>query len=248
MDDEKLLVPVRQDIDRAEWFGPLLGATAQNRIHDRPGWEWAMLLRAIKSARERYTTALGTDLGIVARIAVGEALWWISAADEFLRVRVSVGLNSKAYYEVLTSTMAGRRIAGLVYLRHSAGHRFAQALTTGHESTSKTVEITVRGRKEPAILTFAATMSHGLKAFETAPAAGYLFEELSFLPAPDPGHPERFGRDEHYKLAVGGRNVLDVLLAAELSLRPILQFDDDGRTVRVQVHEMPPAWPRKGSA
>ena len=72
MDDEKLLVPVRQDIVPA-YFRLLLGATPQNVIVDRPCWEWAMLLRAIKSACERCTTALGTDLGIVARIAVGGA-------------------------------------------------------------------------------------------------------------------------------------------------------------------------------
>jgi len=93
-----------------------------------PGWDWEVIMCGIAGAIARYQDGLGKSKGIAARAAVGEGLWWSAAADEFLRKRVSGGMSLAAYSAEIQKTSAGRRLAGLVFLRNRAGHQLAAAL------------------------------------------------------------------------------------------------------------------------
>jgi hypothetical protein len=62
-----------------------------------PGWDWAVIMSGLEGAVSRYDDGLGTQNGILARVAVGEALWWTAAADEFIRKRVSNTMALSAY-------------------------------------------------------------------------------------------------------------------------------------------------------
>jgi len=46
---------------------------------------FALITNALDGAIERYQSSIGNGTWMAARAAVGEALWWIASADEFLR-------------------------------------------------------------------------------------------------------------------------------------------------------------------
>ncbi len=188
-----------------------------------PLWEWDMLTLALEQAIGRYSSALQGGLGLEARIAVGEALWWIAAADEFLRLRVS-GLKPRPYYSEVAKTKEGERLSGLVFLRNRAGHQLATALEV--QSSPVTVPYNVRdadGTVQTHHLT--AKLKRTLAPHDRSPLEGFFFHDLSRLPPADPRFTESFGRDACYAATAAGRNVGEVLQKVSDSLRDVLKVE-----------------------
>jgi hypothetical protein len=192
-----------------------------------------MIMHGIAGAISRYRGGLGKSWGIAARAAVGEALWWFAAADEFLRRRVSYGLSLPAYSAEIQKTSAGKRFAGLVFLRNRAGHQLAAVLTQNYYG-----EASANIRENDGILrpfTVTATAHARISPFEESPSSGYYFAPSISLPPPDVNHPENCKRDACYDELVAERRVIDVFDAVQRSLSDVISFQWTDRNVHVSV-------------
>lgn len=171
----------------------------------------------------------------MARAAVGEALWWIAAADEFIRKRVSNGMSLSAYSMEIQKTTAGRRLAGLVYLRNRAGHQLAAVLAQADALRSADFKV-IQGDGTVTTATVTARLDAHLKAFDTSPAEGYYFVPSSWLPLPDAAFAEHNQRDTCYDDLVARRSVAQVLEAVFQSLNKIIVFEWNEGNVAVRVN------------
>ena len=88
-----------------------------------PVWEWEMVVAGAAGAAARYDESLHADTGLAARLAVGECLWWIGSAMDFLLDTISKGVSKAQFYTVLGSTEEGRLLGALYFLRNQATHQ-----------------------------------------------------------------------------------------------------------------------------
>jgi hypothetical protein len=174
---------------------------------------FVLVVTALDGAINRYEASIGNDTWMAARAAVGEALWWIASADEYLRFGSSFG----DHVSKMGRTEAGRLVGGLVLARNRAGHQLATLLVYSTE--------VVYSKPNSG-----GSMPPGLVAVELAGSpwatAGALnFCTLASLPSAAERHVEKFGRDEWYDQEVGGRDVAAVLRVAATSLRLSLPLE-----------------------
>jgi hypothetical protein len=226
-DDDRLLPPFKPGDTLADLISRLGNISASGTVEIVPGWDWAVIVSGLEGAISRYEAGLGESSGIMARVAVGEALWWISAADEFIRKRVSNGMSQSNYNHAIQATSAGRRLVGLVYLRNRAGHQLATAIDQAVASaTSNYTVVQADGSSQVGIVT--ARINGLLKPFEVSPAEGYFFAPSSDLPNPDPAHPETLNRDLCYEDLVAKKPVGQILKEVLTSLRKAISFEVHG--------------------
>lgn len=199
-----------------------------------PGWDWSVIISGLKGAVYRYGNSLGSERGIASRVAVGEALWWISAADEFIRKRVSNSMPMREYCPRMQRTAAGLRLAGLVYLRNRAGHQLAAVLHQSVASASTGFKVTEHDGTASSH-TVTGHLITDMKPFETSPADGYFFAPSSSLPEPDPEFSERFLRDVSYEDLVARRKVSDVLEAVTRSLDRTISFEQSEMNIALKI-------------
>lgn len=198
-----------------------------------PGWDWEVIMYGLTAAINRYRDGIGQSKGIVTRAAVGEALWWIAAADEFIRKRISDGMSLAAYSTAIQRTTAGRRFAGLVFLRNRAGHQLAAALTQDYfAETSFNIELENRSTFP---ITARVNLRTHLSPFDDSPHDGYYFAPSNSLPNTDLGYEEKFNRDACYDELVANRRVTDVLNAVESSLRDAISFQWADGVLKISV-------------
>jgi len=216
---DSLLLPVKAE-SMEQVVQRLIGREADDqRFAIEPLWEWALATEALVGARGRYLKALGAARVLDARAAVGEALWWIASADEFLFRRISKGATRREYWEALGRNRGGRLIGALTFVRHRAGHHLAQVLA-GTDSSEVRAPFTVRqpdGTSRESWLTARVSVAFAAP-FAIADPAGFRFVREADLPPADPGMEERNGRDTWYSETVEGRAVGDVLDEAEAVL------------------------------
>ena len=223
MDDDKLYPPFSAGDTRAELKERLTEVPDGGVGNFFPGWDWSVIMVGLAESIGRYRDGLGTSKGIAARAADGEALWWIASADEFLRKRVSHGMPLADYSLRIQQTAAGRRFAGLVFLRNRTGHQFAAALVKSYVSQSASYNV----RTEDGSLTTVPVeieLSTDMRPFDDSPSDGYLFGPLTSLPQADARFQERYNRDACYDELVAGRPVVDMLNATERSLNDAVSF------------------------
>lgn len=224
LDDGLLLPPFSPGDTLAALTKRLGGISSSGTVEIAPGWDWAVMISGLEDAISRYNAGLGESTGILARVAVGEALWWISATDEFIRKRISNSMSLRDYNIAIQATSAGRRLAALVYLRNRAGHQLAAAI--GQAVASATSDFQVIQADGGMQTNTVTTRIHGpLKAFETSPKEGYFFAPPSGLPIPDPGFAEAYARDVCYDHLVAKKPVADILMEVLLSLKKAICFD-----------------------
>jgi hypothetical protein len=230
---DQLIVPMQADDTITDVAKRVLDVDLNNSIagHNIPGWQWDMLLAGLADAIDRYSVALSDSVGLKARIAIGEALWWIAAADDFLRDRIS-RMNMKQYYRQLTVSKDGRILAGLVYLRHRTGHQFALALVAKSQPAAAQVDI-IQDDSSLKSNTVSATIAYKPALHNTCPKGGYYFAEFDDLPSP--GQPEKMDRDNFYKLYVAGQAVGQILTGVEQSLRKVLSISQLPGNVSVAI-------------
>jgi hypothetical protein len=233
--DELLSPPFAPGDTLMDLMRRLGGISPSGSANILPGWDWAMIMSGVKGAAGRYSSGLGVSDGIAARAAVGEALWWIAAADEFIRKRVSKEMSLAAYCREIQKTTAGRRLTGLVYLRNRAGHQLASVLMQPAASKSANFKV-IQGDGTVKTETVTVRLDAHLKAFDTSPAEGYYFSRPSALPPPDAGFAERNLRDNCYDELVAGRSVANLLEATARSLDSVIAFDWTGGNVTVRVN------------
>src|SRR5579863_8189916 len=75
----------------------IIRADQDMKLPMEPGWEWGTIIIGLDGAIKRYNDAVLGSTGLLARAAVGEALWWIAGADEYLRTQISQ-MGSREYY------------------------------------------------------------------------------------------------------------------------------------------------------
>jgi len=151
-----------------------------------------MILAGLAAAIGRYRTALQSSKGLAARMAIGEALWWVAAADDFSRERVSqMGREKSRYYRELAESEEGQILAGLVYLRNRTGRQLALALEAKSEPAHAHFNVI---QEDGSIETRAvsATVSYTPNLREQCPEDGYYFTQ-------HPNYPDTLHRDEYYK-------------------------------------------------
>jgi hypothetical protein len=199
-----------------------------------PGWDWEVIMCGIAGAIARYQDGLGKSKGIVARAAVGEGLWWFAAADEFLRKRVSGGMSLAAYSAEIQKTSAGRRFAGLIFLRNRAGHQLAAVLMQYYYAKTSVDTQENDGSVRP--LTIVANALAHLSLFEDSPDEGYYFAPSPALPSPDVKYEEKFNRDACYDELVAERRVIDVFDTVQRSLIDAVSFQWTNRNVHISVN------------
>lgn len=235
MNDELLSPPIAQGDSLKDLTYRLGKISDKGSTNMLPGWDWAVIMSGLEGAVSRYNEGLGTQNGILARVAVGEALWWTAAADEFIRKRVSNTMALNAYSVEIQKTAAGRRLAGLVYLRNRAGHQLAAVLQQSIASKSADFKV-VQNDGTVKINTATARINADMKAFETSPTEGYFFAPLSSLPPSDSGFRERNQRDACYEELVARRSVSDVLGAMKRSLNNVVSFEWNEGNLAVKVN------------
>jgi len=223
VDDDKLYPPFASGDTQAELKERLVKVPDGGVGNFLPGWDWAVIMVGLTGSIDRYRDGLGTSKGIAARAAVGEALWWIASADEFLRKRVSRDMTPADYSVKIQETAAGRRLAGLVFLRNRTGHQFAAALVKSYAAESASYNV----RADDGSLTTVPVkieLHTDIRPFDVSPPDGYLFAPLNSLPMADARFRERYNRDTCYDELVAGRPVIDVLSATEHSLNYAVSF------------------------
>lgn len=221
VDDDKLNVPFAPDDTLAKLMMRVGGISETGTVVLMPGWDWEVIRCGLEGAISRYCSGLGNSNGIAIRAAVGEALWWLAAADEFLRKRVSIGFSMAEFYAEIKKTSAGRCFAGLVFLRNRTGHQFAAALMQVVARGTTTVSVEAAdGSTLP--LTITADGYGHMKPFDESPEEGYYFAPSNLLPLADPGHQEKYDRDRWYDELVAKRPVLDTLDAVYRSLSDVI--------------------------
>lgn len=182
-----------------------------------PAWEWKLMLTGLDGAIARYEDARGKKPVWDARVAVGEAVWWVASLTEFLG---SSFPSTRAFYQQIGSTRHGRLVGGLTFFRNRANHQVALGVME-LERVEVSAPLTLPGTG-PTVVTGGVTFRRGLarKLFgdHTAPSA-MAFEALQDLPDPDPTHPERLGRDTMYQEEVELREVGAALMVARDSFK-----------------------------
>lgn len=160
-----------------------------------------LALTGLRAAVHRFEATMdgeGTELD--ARIAVGEALWWLSSLDEVEREALGFG-SVKDWTEIRKGTASGKLIAGLVYARHKAGHVLAHVLGQTGSATADYEVVYPEGRSEQQSVTFRVTRQ--VIATGSRTAGSYSFPALN--------DPDAFGRDGLYERHVAHRDVSEVL-------------------------------------
>ncbi len=223
VDDDKLYPPFAVGDTRVDLTERLTSVPDSGIGNFLPGWDWAVIMTGLAGSIGRYRDGLGMSKGIAARAAVGEALWWIASADEYLRKRVSRDMALADYSVEIQQTAAGRRLAGLIFLRNRTGHQFAADLVQSFAAQSTSYNV----RADDGSVTTVPVridLSTGMRPFDDSPPDGYFFAPLSSLPQADARFRERYNRDACYDEIVVGRLVVDVLNAAERSLNDAVSF------------------------
>src|ERR1017187_3971855 len=233
MDDDTLYPPFAVGDSMNDLTRRLSGISKSGTFTQVPGWDWELIMCGISGAISRYQDGLGKSRGIAARAAVGEALWWFAAADEFLRKRVSCGMSLSAYSAGIQKTSAGRRFAGVVFLRNRAGHQLVAALMQNYYGKANANIRESDGTLRPFTVT--ATARARISPFEESPGDGYYFAPSISLPPPDVNHPENCKRDACYDELVAERRVIDVFDAVQRSLSDAISFQWTDRNVHVSV-------------
>lgn len=235
VNDEWLTPPAAPGDSLKSLIYRLGGISENGSANMLPGWDWAVIMSGLEGSVRRYNDSLGIHNGIVARVAVGEALWWIGAADEFVRKRVSKGMTLRAYSEEIQKTTAGRRLAGLVYLRNRAGHQLAAALQQSVASKSADFRV-IQNDGTVKVETATARISGDMKPFDASPRQGYFFAPLSSLPPSDSEFQEKNKRNDCYEELVARRSVSDVLGAVTRSLNNVISFERTGKNLALHVN------------
>lgn len=235
MNDEELSPPFAAADTLGALTDRLGGVSASGDANILPGWDWAVIMSGLEGAVSRYKTGLGTSTGVAARAAVGEALWWIASADEFIRKRVSNGMSLSAYSKEVQKRKAGRRLAGLVYLRNRAGHQMAALLVQAVASKSADFKV-IQDDDTVTTETLTARLNAHMKAFDISPPEGYFFALSRSLPSSDAGFAEHCQRDICYYELVANRPVTDVLEAVARSLNRVITFERGSEGVMIRVN------------
>ena len=229
VDDDKLYLPLPAGDSLTRLMYRVGGISDSGTAKITPGWDWEVIMYGLAEAIIRYRSGLGNSKGIEARAAVGEALWWIAAADEFLRKKVSAGLRQAEFYNEIKKTSAGRRFGGLVFLRNRTGHQFAVALMQAVRG-STTVNIRVEdGSLIPNTIS-AETYCH-MQPFCGSAEEGYYFASPDLLPPADTGFEERYHRDEWYGELVAECPVFDILDTVNRSLNKAISMQRSERSM-----------------
>lgn len=223
MDDDKLYLPLPLGDSVTKLMYRVGGISDSGTVTLMPGWDWEVIMCGLAGAIRRYRSGLGNSKGIEARAAVGEALWWVAAADEFLRKRVSAGLRQADFYNEIKKTSAGRRFGGLVFLRNRAGHQFAAALTQVVARGSAAFSIRAEDGSLSPNTVFVEAYYH-MQPFDDSPETGYYFPARDILPPEDAGFGERYHRDDWYSDLVAKRPVFDILDAVNRSLNKAISI------------------------
>jgi hypothetical protein len=203
-----------------------------------------MILSGLSDATARYRLAINESTGLKARVAVGEALWWITAANDYLRSRVSKMTDrqgGRIYYTQIATTPEGKVLAGLVYLRNYAGHMFALALTAKTEPASAQFNV-VQADGSIETRTVYATVTYNPALEDFCPKDGYYFTTRDRLPQPSGA--DVLNRDQYYDELIAGKSVELILDLMEQTFRQTLDISrDSSGNVRVNVtcHPVPPA-------
>ncbi|MEW2441353.1 hypothetical protein [Micromonospora marina] len=219
---ESFEIPVASDRP-LEVIGDSAISLVDGKAESTPGWEWAMMMSGLSSAIKRYNAALGVKTSLEARIAAGEALWWIASANEFLLGRIS-GLRPAEYYRGLGETKTGRQIGGLVYLRNRAGHQFIKGLSVTDEVSQKLAIVDDEGNHLRDV-TLRRTVTYPMRPHMTAPSGGFRFPDA--LPPASSNHRETLNRDRYYSQELAGGLVHQVLPSIHGALDRALHFDWD---------------------
>jgi hypothetical protein len=235
MDDDKLYPPFSAGDTRAELKERLTEVPDSGAGNFLPGWDWEVIMVGLAESVGRYRDGLGNSTGIAARAAVGEALWWIASADEFLRKRVSREMPLADYSQRIQQTTAGRRFAGLVFLRNRTGHQFAAALVKSYASQSASYNVRTDDGSTIAV-PVRVELRTDIRPFDESPSDGYLFAPLSSLPRADAQFRERYNRDACYDELVAGRSVADALNATERSLNDAVSFKREGSGLEILIN------------
>ncbi|WP_130348434.1 hypothetical protein [Herbihabitans rhizosphaerae] len=222
---EDIRVPITPGDTMDDVMRRFVGAPAGVAVPIVPGWDWHLVLDGLAGARHRYLQALGTENGMAARRAVGEALWWVSAADEYLRERIS-GMKNSDYYRELVKTVGGARLAGLVYARNRAGHQLARLLLLRLTHVEPITVVATDGSQRQVHTQ--VQVHYGLRPFDPAPQDGYYFADNNNLPSASAAHRERFDRNTCYINHVALQPVNDILEKTETALRKTLQWNQTG--------------------
>jgi hypothetical protein len=199
-----------------------------------PGWDWSVIISGLEGAILRYNNSLGSESRIVARVTVGEALWWITAADEFIRKRISNAMNLKEYSAKIQGTIAGRRLAGLAYLRNRAGHQLAAVLNQSIATPTTDFDV---AQDDGSVKTYTVIgrITVDMKPFDISPTEGYFFASLDSLPPSDPKFSEKLNRDACYEELVARQPVAKVLEAVTKSLNNVISFEWGEGKVAIKV-------------
>jgi hypothetical protein len=236
MDDEFLYPPFASGDTLQDPMRRLGGISGSGNVSNViPGWDWSVIITGLEGAIRRYESGLGSHNGISSRAAVGEALWWVAAADEFIRKRVSSNMPLGDYCPKVHSTKAGRRLTGLVYLRNRAGHQLAVVLQ--QSIASKSADFNVIGTDGTVTVnTLTAHIGINMRAFDVSPAEGYYFTSANSLPSADPAFRERNGRDSCYEELIASQPVSGVLESVIQSLNQAISWEWAEGHVSVKVN------------
>ncbi len=223
MSNPPLVLPVAPGVTMGDIMRRVSGVRPDGSVPTTPLWEWEMVVLGLERAIDRYSLALNGGRGIDARIAAGEALWWVSAADEFLRTRVSQ-MKAREYYPAIAKTEDGAMLAGLAFLRNRAGHQLTVALDVQSEPKNIPFEVVQEdGTVQSHHLT--GVVRKSLNPHDFAPLSGFFFQDFKKLPPADQGHDEKSGRDICYADVVAGRSVDEVLRKALQTLRDLIEIE-----------------------
>ena len=234
--DDQLLSPPLTPGDTPEnLIYRLGGISGKGDAKFMPGWDWSVIISGLEGAIRRYNNCLGSESGIVARVTVGEALWWVAAADEFIRNRISNAMSLKEYSAKIQGTVAGRRLAGLVYLRNRAGHQLAAVLNQSIATSTTDFNL---AQDDGSVKTYTVTgrVTLDMKPFDISPTEGYFFAPLDSLPPSDPKFSEKLNRDACYEELVARQPVAKVLEAVTKSLNTVISFERGEGEVAIKVN------------
>ena len=177
---------------------------------------FALITNALDGAIERYQSSIGNGTWMAARAAVGEALWWIASADEFLRFETEFPVHLLE----LEKSDAGRLLGALVFARNHAGHQLARLLVYSADVTYVLPDFD--GKDTPGRV----TMEIGSSPWATA--GPLQFCSLGSLPSVLRKHRDNSGRAGWYEQEVAGRDAAEVLQVAADSLRLTLPVEFSG--------------------
>ena len=184
---------------------------------------WETVTEGARQAVGRYEDSLGgRGSGLRARIALGESLWWLASAEEYLRCLLGLEDN-QAWYGQPGLPESAKVLGALTYARHRAGHQFADMLAFAEDSASTTFDV-VNPDGSIRTSTVVASVERSLRLRERTPD-DYLFSS-HVKPGP---HREKWDRAKWFAQYLAGKPVLPILRYSHQSLAMSIRVSlDDG--------------------